>query len=287
MKTPKIIVVMPAYNAGKTIESVFERIPKAAYKRISKFVVVNDGSTDGTKLVVTNRLMKKYRNRILLLNHESNRGYGGAQKTGFSKALQLGADIAVLLHSDGQYAPEILLDMIEPIENERADVVFASRFLGNPLKGNMPLVRFAGNRILTYLANLVSGARLSEWHSGYRAYSGKALRATNFGANSDKFEFDSEIILQCAEKRLKIIEIPMATHYGSEKSYLRPLDYGRRVLNVLFDYMLHKSGLKKNSKYEEIFTELSKPNKKYGWDERKVDYDYAKWMLENKTKGDV
>jgi glycosyltransferase involved in cell wall biosynthesis len=236
----KTIIVIPAYNAEKTIESVFRRIPKNSYDEI---IVVNDGSKDKTSKIV-----KKY--NVKLIEHKKNRGYGGAQKTGFKEAIKDGADIVALVHADGQYAPEELPNIKKPIENGDADVVLGSRALhGKMLEGGMPLTRYIGNRLLTFLENLVLNMDISEYHTGYRVYSRKALEGVRFDLNSDKYEFDSEILIQCKLKKLKIKEVPTPTHYGEEISYLNPLTYGFRILKILINYIAHRLYLRRDPKY--------------------------------------
>ncbi|MFH1054962.1 MAG: glycosyltransferase family 2 protein [Candidatus Altiarchaeota archaeon] len=234
----KIAVVMPAYNAGKTIEGVFERLPRESLDRISQFIVVDDGSRDDTA-EKAEKLSKSY--NIKLLKHNPNRGYGAAQKTGYTQALKDGTDIAVLLHSDGQYAPELILEMIRPIEEDRADVVGGSRILGGKtLEGGMPLVRYVGNRFLSILENIVFGLNLTTYHSGYKAYSRKALENIPFQKYSDKFHFDSEMLVGCKRASLRVSEIPIPTRYAGEKSYLNPIPYGFSVLGVILRYLTGK-----------------------------------------------
>jgi glycosyltransferase involved in cell wall biosynthesis len=231
----KVVVVMPAYNAGKTIESVFERLPKEALGRISEYVIVNDGSKDDTQ-EKAQEIGKKY--NVKILKHDPNRGYGAAQKTGFAQALADGADIAILLHSDGQYAPELVLEMIRPIEEGRADAVGGSRILGGKaLEGGMPLHKYYGNIFLTWLENIVFGLKLSTYHSGYKAYSRRALEGIPFRGYSDKFHFDSEMLVGCKRGHFKVVEIPIPTRYAGEKSYLNPVTYGLSVLGVIFRYL--------------------------------------------------
>lgn len=231
----RIIIVMPAYNAEKTIESVFRRVPKAALAKISEFMVVNDGSSDNTEEVVR-KLINKY--KIKLINHEKNKGYGGAQKTGFKKALEDGADIVVLLHSDGQYAPELLLEMIQPIEEGKADIVGGSRLLGGKaLEGGMPLIRYIGNIFLTFLQNIVFMANLHTYHSGYKVYSRYALEKIPFKNYSNEFYFDTEMLIGALRNKLSIVEIPIPTRYDNEKSYLNPIKYGFGVLSVILRYL--------------------------------------------------
>ena len=228
----KIVLVVPAYNAGKTIADVFSRIPKGFLKEISQFIVVDDGSKDDTAERI--RLLGR-RYKIRTLKHEQNRGYGAAQKTGFTEAIKMGADITVLLHSDGQYPPEMLPAMAEPIKEKAADMVLGSRILGGgALKGGMPLHRYLGNRLLTALENLAYGLSISEYHTGYIAYSRKALEAIPINKLSNTFHFDGEMILMASKRKLRIKEMPIPTHYGYEKSYLNPLTYGIDVLKIIF-----------------------------------------------------
>lgn len=225
---------MPAYNASKTIELVFKRIPKFSLKKINKFIVVNDGSTDNTADIIK-RLSKNY--KIKVITHSPNKGYGAAQKSGFKEALRLGADIAVLLHSDGQYAPEVMDNLLLPLEKGHADIVQGSRILGGTaLKGKMPLYKYFGNRILTFIENIAYGMNMSEYHSGYMLYSKKALKTMPFEKLSDKFHFDGEMLLVGKKKNLRIKEIPIPTRYAKEKSYLNPITYGFDVFKTIMNY---------------------------------------------------
>ncbi|MFM7336732.1 MAG: glycosyltransferase family 2 protein, partial [Actinomycetota bacterium] len=169
---------------------------------------------------------------LTIVRHEVNLGYGGNQKTGYQLALEQNLDLVVLLHGDGQYAPEYLPQMVEPIVAGRADVVFGSRMLtqGGARKGGMPLYKFVGNKILTFLQNRLARVSLSEWHSGYRAYSVPALRKVNFLKNSDYFDFDSQIILQMIGARQRIVEIEIPTFYGDEISRVNGINYGIKIL---------------------------------------------------------
>lgn len=239
MRPPKIIVAIPAYNAAKTVSGVIRRIPKRSY---SEVLVVDDGSRDDTYAVA-----KKI--ATAAIRHGKNRGYGAAQKTLFHEALRRKCDVVVLLHADGQHDPSEISSLTRPILDGKADVVIGSRILGNPLKGGMPLHRFLGNRALTFLENAVFGVHISDYHTGYRAYSRKALKKINFSKNSDRFDFDSEILVQCIINGFRIAEVPVSTHYRSEKSALNPFSYGMNVMSVLLEYILHKSGLKKSPKY--------------------------------------
>ena len=179
----KVIIVMPAYNAAKTIVPTLERIDKKVLDKVHEIIVVNDGSKDDTQKMIE-KVQKKF--KIKLIVHPQNKGYGAAQKTGFTQAMKDGADIAVLLHSDGQYPPEMIPQVIAPIESGKADVVIGSRILGKgALKGGMPLHKYIGNRTLTFIENIAYGMNISEYHSGYMIYSKKALSTIPFTKLSD------------------------------------------------------------------------------------------------------
>jgi glycosyltransferase involved in cell wall biosynthesis len=226
---------MPAYNAGATIEKVFSRIPEQAKKRIQRYVVVNDGSTDNTDKVLT-RLRDQIPN-LIHLNHETNRGYGAAEKTLLNYVTSKGADMAVLLHSDGQYSPEKIPDMIKYLDEDQADVVQGSRMLnGGAIQGGMPLYKFVANKCLTAAENWAFGMKMAEYHSGYMVYSRKALLAIPFNKFSNSFEFDLEMMVMAKIKGLKIAEVPIPTIYADEVSHLKPIQYGFDVLSVIFDY---------------------------------------------------
>lgn len=233
----KIFVLMPAYNAGATVEKVFARIPAAVRERVERYVVVNDGSTDDTAAAL-DRLRTQFPN-LVALRHEVNRGYGGTQKTLISYAVNHGADVGIGLHSDGQYSPESIPDLMAPFDEDTADIVQGSRMLGGgALRGNMPLYKFVANKSLTAIENWAFGLRLAEYHSGYMLYSRKAMMAVPFQKLSDSFDFDLEMIVMAKVKGLRIREIAIPTIYADEVSHLRPVQYGMRVLKVVRDYKL-------------------------------------------------
>jgi glycosyltransferase involved in cell wall biosynthesis len=228
---------MPAYNAGATVEKVFARIPAAVRERVERYVVVNDGSTDDTAAAL-DRLRTQFPNLVALRN-EVNRGYGGTQKTLLSYAVNHGADVGIGLHSDGQYSPESIPDLMAPFDEDTADIVQGSRMLGGgALRGNMPLYKFVANKSLTAIENWAFGLRLAEYHSGYMLYSRKAMMAVPFQKLSDSFDFDLEMIVMAKVKGLRIREIAIPTIYADEVSHLRPVQYGMRVLKVVRDYKL-------------------------------------------------
>ncbi len=230
-----VFVLMPAYNAGATIEKVFARVPLPARHRISRYVVVNDGSTDDTGEALA-RLQSEFSN-LVVLTHSKNRGYGAAEKTLLGYALREGADVGIVLHSDGQYSPEKIIDLLEPFDRDLADLVQGSRVLGGgALRGGMPLYKFIANKTLTTIENWALGMKLAEYHSGYMLYARKALQMIRFEKLSDSFDFDLEMIIMASVKGLRIAEIPIPTIYAEEKSHLRPLQYGLDVLSVVWDY---------------------------------------------------
>ena len=227
----KIGVLIVAYNAEDTLARVLDRIPAEFAQLIDSILVCDDASTDNTHQVGLE--YKSSSNLPLtIVRHEINLGYGGNQKTGYQWALEKNLDAVILLHGDGQYAPEYLPQMVEPIISGRADVVFGSRMItqGGARKGGMPLYKYVGNKILTYLQNSLAKVSLTEWHSGYRAYSVSALRKVNFLKNSDYFDFDSQIILQMIGARQRITEIEIPTFYGDEISRVNGIKYGLKIL---------------------------------------------------------
>jgi len=231
----KVFVLMPAYNAGATIEGVFARIPPQAKQRIHRYVAVNDGSKDDTAEALT-RLQQVFSN-LIVLTHETNRGYGEAEKTLLRYALKEGADVGILLHSDGQYSPEKIPELLEPFDNDTADMVQGSRMLGGgALRGRMPFHKFVANKVLTAIENWAFGMNLAEYHSGYMLYSRKALETIPFEKLSKSFDFDLEMIVLARVKGLRIAEIAIPTIYAGEKSHLNPIKYGFDVLSVVRDY---------------------------------------------------
>ena len=185
-----------------------------------------------------------------IFKNKVNLGYGGNQKAGYKYAIKKGYDIVVLLHGDGQYAPEELAKLLKPLEEDKADMVFGSRMKGHPLKGGMPLIKFLGNKFLTYIENIFLDLDLSEYHSGYRLYSCHALKQIPFERCSSEFHFDTDIIIQYKIKGLKIAEIPIPTYYGKEISYVNIYKYGIDVLWSIISYKLHKWNIRKEYKFD-------------------------------------
>ncbi|MFQ5823652.1 MAG: glycosyltransferase family 2 protein [bacterium] len=226
---------MPAYNAGATIEQVFSRIPEEAKQRIQRYVVVNDGSRDNTEEALA-RLHGQHPN-LITLRHKRNRGYGAAEKTLLNYAVKEGADVALLLHSDGQYSPEKIPELLKPFDEDEADLVQGSRMLGgSALKGGMPLYKFIANKCLTTIENWSFGLKMAEYHSGYMLYSRKVLLAIPFSKLSDSFDFDLEMIVMAKIKGLRIVEVAIPTIYADEVSHLKPIKYGFDVLSIICSY---------------------------------------------------
>ncbi len=234
----KIIVVLPAYNAEKTLERTFHEIPMDI---VDEVVLVDDNSTDNT-IEEGKRLGIKH-----IIPHEQNKGYGGNQKSCYNKALDLGGDIVIMLHPDYQYTPKLIESMAYLIANDVYPVVLGSRILGKgALKGGMPWYKYVANRILTLSQNILMSQKLSEYHTGYRAFSREVLENTAFNVNSDDFVFDNQMLAQIFYKGYEIAEITCPTKYFEEASsinFKRSAIYGLGVLKVSLQYRLAKWGL--------------------------------------------
>ena len=237
----KIGVLVVAYNAESTLHWVLDRIPDELRAQLAEVLVMDDHSTDATFDVAHRYVAAGTDVPITVVRHDRNLGYGGNQKAGYRYAIDHGWDVVVLLHGDGQYAPEKMGDLLAPITDGDADAVFGSRMLdrGGALRGGMPKYKYVGNRILTTAQNAITGARLSEWHSGYRAYRVAALADLLFVSNSDDFDFDTEIILQLLGARKRIVEVPIPTYYGDEISRVNGIAYAR---DIMIDTVRHRLG---------------------------------------------
>jgi glycosyltransferase involved in cell wall biosynthesis len=254
--TPKVIVVMPAYNAAATLEATYHAIDP---QRIDEIILVDDCSQDETVAVAEKLSLR-------VIRHAKNLGYGGNQKTCYQEALRRGADIVVMLHPDGQYDPTLLPKLIQPLAEGRADIVLGSRFLipGGARRGGMPLYRFLANRFLTFWENLVLRQRLSEYHTGYRAYSRAFLEAMPFRQNSNGFCFDTEILVQAAAFRQRLVEIPIATKYFPGASSASPTQcviYGLMTLFTLLKFLLYEWRLYKSPLFVEPHDHKAEPQK--------------------------
>jgi glycosyltransferase involved in cell wall biosynthesis len=235
-----ISVVMPAYNAETTLEQTFKEIP---LNIVDNVILVDDMSSDNT-VKKANELGIKH-----VIRHDKNKGYGGNQKTCYDYALKLNSDIIIMLHPDYQYTPKLIESMAYVIANGVYPIVFGSRILGKgALKGGMPLYKYICNRFLTFTQNVLMNNKLSEYHTGYRAFSASVLKDVNYHMCSDNFVFDNQIIAQIFDKGYDIAEITCPTKYFKEASSIRlmpSIQYGIGVLGVSFRYFLHKAHLVK------------------------------------------
>lgn len=252
--TPKVVVVMPAYNAGRTLRMTYEELPK---ENVSLVILVDDGSTDAT-LEIAREL------NLEIFVHNRNYGYGANQKTCYAEALKAGADIVVMVHPDYQYDPALLPQIIAPITREEADLVLGSRLKGgSAIKQGMPWWKYVANRALTWLENRVFALGLSEFHTGYRAFHRRVLETVNFTMNSDGFIFDQEIIAQTVAARFRITEIPVPVRYfpeASSASFVQSSVYGLRILLLLARFLLYRSGIVRGQQFESLrarYTRLS------------------------------
>ncbi len=245
IKGQKIIVVLPAYNAMQTLEKTYNEIP---FDIVDDVILVDDRSTDNTVEVATQIGIKH------IISHETNKGYGGNQKSCYRKALDLNADIVVMLHPDYQYTPLLLTSMCHIIANNVYPVVFGSRILGKgALLGGMPIYKYIFNRCLTLAQNILINQKLSEYHTGYRAYKSEVLENILFENNSDDFVFDNEVVSQIFMEGYQIAEITCPTKYFEEASsinFSRSMKYGLGVLRVSFVHFLHKKGILKSKLYK-------------------------------------
>mgnify|MGYP001117341060 CR=1 FL=1 len=234
----KITIVLPAYNAEKTLEQTYQDIP---FDIVDDIILVDDLSSDNT--------IQKAREIGIshIIEHKRNKGYGGNQKSCYDKALELNSDIVVMLHPDYQYTPKLIHSMCYIIANGLYDAVLGSRILGKgALKGGMPVYKYFSNRVLTFVQNFLMNQKLSEYHTGFRAFSKKVLESINYHANSDDFIFDNQMIAQIFMAGFEIAEITCPTKYFSEASsinFLRSMKYGLGVIGVSLSYLLQKTGL--------------------------------------------
>jgi len=237
-----------AYNAESTIESTLSRIPKDFVANIYSILISDDKSKDLTSLKASN-YARSSELPIEIVVQPINLGYGGNQKFGYSWAIRNDWEIVVLLHADGQYAPEFIAQIIDPLITNNADAVFGSRMINkkDALRGGMPKYKWIGNQILTFIQNKLTRQNFSEWHSGYRAYKVGALQDINLGSLSNGFRFDTQIILQLLAANKRIVEIPIPTFYGDEVSHVNGIEYAREII---WDTLRHrlKYGVSKESR---------------------------------------
>lgn len=243
-KRNRVVVVMPAFNAGRTLKLTYEDLPKDC---VDLVILVDDGSTDETIKIARELGLK-------IFLHSKNFGYGANQKTCYTEALKENPDIIAMLHPDYQYDPTLLPQMIEPIKRSKADIVLGSRLIvDDALKRGMPWWKYIANRFLTKVENTVLQQNLSEYHTGYRAYSKRFLESVPFMFNSDGFVFDQEILIQAFHNGFRVVEIPVPAKYfpdASSAGFVDSLIYGFSILFLLLRYILHKSGIIRQKKFE-------------------------------------
>lgn len=241
----KLIVVLPAYNASKTLEQTYREIP---FDIVDSVILVDDRSTDNT-VEVARKIGVEH-----VILHERNTGYGGNQKSCYNKALELGADIIIMLHPDYQYDPRLIHSMSYLIANNVYPVVIASRILGKgALKGGIPVYKYIANRALTFTQNLLMNQKLSEYHTGYRAFSREVLEAIDYNSNSDDFVFDNQMLAQIFRSGYEIAEITCPTKYFDEASSInfpRSMKYGFGVLGTSLSYFFDKNKIWKSGLFK-------------------------------------
>jgi glycosyltransferase involved in cell wall biosynthesis len=246
-KGKKVIVVMPAYNAAKTLEKTYKEIP---FDLVDEVVLCDDASKDNTKDLARHIGIQH------VIVHEKNKGYGGNQKSLYNKALELGGDIVIMLHPDYQYTPKLIPAMVNIIGDELYPVVLGSRILGKgALKGGMPVWKYIANRFLTMTQNWLIDYKLSEYHTGYRAFSADVLRGINLADNSDDFVFDNQMLSQIVYAGFDIAEVTCPTKYFEEASsinFVRSSKYGLGVLQVSFCHFLQRLGLANFKTYKKM-----------------------------------
>jgi glycosyltransferase involved in cell wall biosynthesis len=240
----KVIVVLPAYNSSKTLELTYQDLP---HPWINSIILVDDGSKDNTVEIAKNLGIQH------IICHSHNKGYGANQKSCYKKALELGADIVIMLHPDYQYTPKLIPSMVTLLDQGLYDVVLGSRILGKgALQGGMPLYKYIANRLLTLFQNLMVNEKLSEYHTGYRAFSRKVLENVNFQNNADGFIFDNEMLSQIIYKKFKIAEITCPTKYFSDASsitFAKSVRYGLGVLGVSCKHLLARLKIYRSKLY--------------------------------------
>lgn len=250
---PRILIFVVAYNARKTLEWVLDRIPPSLRNPSVEALVIDDSSPDDTFRTGVDYVSRHQDGlKITVLRNPENQGYGGNQKLGYRYAMENGFDAVALVHGDGQYAPECLPDLLAPLLAGEADAVFGSRILtqGGARLGGMPRYKLLGNQVLTRFQNAMLGTQFSEFHSGYRLYSTRALRRIPFERNTNDFHFDTEIIIQLVRAGLRVRELPIPTHYGSETCHVNGLKYAWDVVKTMVRARIHQLDLLYDRKFD-------------------------------------
>jgi glycosyltransferase involved in cell wall biosynthesis len=235
---PRIGILIVAYNAETTLQKVLQRIPPEVYSKIEEIFVFDDASSDRTYEAGRSCMQEPYGDKLKIFRNPVNLMYGGNQRKGYQYAIGRGLDIVVLLHGDGQYAPEVMQELLTPLENGTADMVMGSRMMipGAALRGNMPMYKYFGNKILTRIENSLAGLKLTEFHSGYRAYSVHALKQIPLDSMTWNWHFDTQIILEFLRKGMRIKEVPIPTYYGDEICHVNGIPYALNCMRETFRY---------------------------------------------------
>lgn len=236
----RIGILVVAYNAEATLQSVLKRISPEIMNKVEEIFVFDDASQDRTAEVGLEYKQAVGDNRLTIIRNPVNLMYGGNQRRGYEYAMERGLDIVVLLHGDGQYAPEVMQELLTPLEQGTADMVMGSRMLvpGAARRGNMPLYKFVGNKVLTTIQNWLAGTNFSEFHSGYRAYSVNALRTIDLDQLTTNWHFDTQIILQFLRHGYRVREVPIPTYYGDEICHVNGVPYALECIREVLQYAL-------------------------------------------------
>jgi glycosyltransferase involved in cell wall biosynthesis len=262
----RVGILIVAYNAVTTLGQVLKRIPAEVIQNVEEIVVFDDASRDDTTELAIGYKVKNDFSKLTIIKNEKNLGYGGNQKKGYAYFMRKNFDVVILLHGDGQYPPEMLAAMYSPIVEGRADAVFGSRMMktyGGPIKGGMPLYKYAGNRILTRFENRALAMNLTEFHSGYRAYNLHALEQIDMSEMTDDFHFDTEIIIKLNHQRFRILEIPIPTYYGNEICYVNGFKYARDVYKAVRRYHQTVQSLRRWPEFSEYYVHYPIKDSRY------------------------
>jgi 2-polyprenyl-3-methyl-5-hydroxy-6-metoxy-1,4-benzoquinol methylase len=272
----RIGILVVTYNAVSTLIPVLKRIPPVVWDNVEEVVVFDDASQDGTFELAMGLKAVCELPKLHVLKHRKNLGYGGNQKAGYRYFIEKGFDVVILLHGDGQYAPEILARIYHPIVTGEADAVFGSRMMrtyGGPLKGGMPLYKYVGNRVLTKFENRLLNLNLTEFHSGFRAYNLHALAEIDFSHMTNDFHFDTEIIIKLHHQQMKIAEVPIPTYYGTELCRVDGLKYAADVVRAVWRYKQTCRSVQRAPEFAEYFVHYPIKHSKHS------SHDYARRMV--------
>ena len=238
----KILIFIPCYNVERKIKKVFHKLPSKVLKNDKiKLLFIDDNSKDNT-LKIIKKIKKNYKKKIQILSNSKNYGYGYVQKTAFQYSIKNNFDIVLMLHGDNQYPADKVIKILDQFRIKKNNAVFGTRMhsIASAFKGGMPMYKIIGNKLLTFLQNFILGSKMSEFHSGFRAYRVNSLKKIKFQNNSNKFHFDTEIIIQFIKKGYQIKEVPMPTYYGDEVSHLKSIPYGLNIIKSTLKYKFSK-----------------------------------------------